>query len=126
MDKLTMQRSIRGATTVIKDTEENVLAATSELLEIIISENYISTDSIVNIVFTATSDITSTFPAVAARGLGLLDVPLIDCQQMKCDNSLSLCVRVLLTYNTSKSQKDIRHKYLHGAKILRLDLLNKY
>jgi chorismate mutase len=117
------QRSIRGATTVVSDTKKNVLDSTTELLNKVISENSIDSESIVNIIFTATSDIVSVFPAVAARAIGLFDVPLIDCQQMNCDKSLSLCIRVMLTYNTSKSQRDTKHIYLHGAKVLRPDLL---
>ena len=118
-----MQRSIRGATTITKDTKENVLNATQELLENIISENQVNSEDIVNIVFTTTKDISSEFPAVAARGIGLLTVPLLDCQQMFCDHALTLCIRIMLTYNTNKSQKDIKHIYLNGAKVLRPDLL---
>ncbi|WP_150466742.1 chorismate mutase [Francisella sp. SYW-9] len=118
-----MQRSIRGATTIIKDTKENVIEATKELLYYILTKNAVETKDIVNIIFTATSDITSTFPAVAAREVGLTSVPLIDCQQMMCDDALELCIRVMLTYNTEKSQDDIRHVYLHEAKKLRPDLI---
>ncbi|MED7787745.1 chorismate mutase [Francisella sp. 19X1-34] len=118
-----MQRSIRGATTITKDTKENVIEATKELLYYILTKNDVETKSIVNIMFTATSDITSTFPAVAAREIGLTSVPLIDCHQMMCDDALELCIRVMLTYNTEKDQDDIRHVYLHEAKKLRPDLI---
>lgn len=119
------QRSIRGATTVQADTTENVIAATKELLQSVLVSNDIASKDIVNIIFTATTDIKSAFPALAARELGLTDVPLIDCQQMMCDGALELCIRVMLTYNTQKSQRDIEHVYLHGAKILRPDLVKK-
>ncbi|KEI34761.1 chorismate mutase [Allofrancisella frigidaquae] len=120
-----MQRSIRGATTINKDTKEDVLAATKELLEKMLEDNVVAHKDIVNIIFTVTSDISSEFPAVAARELGLVDVPLLDCQQMKVKDALDLCIRIMLTYNTNKDQKEISHIYLHGAKILRPDLTKK-
>lgn len=118
-----MQRSIRGATTIALDNRKKVLDATSELLLEIIKQNDVEQKDIVSIVFTVTDDISSEFPAVAAREMGLIQVPLLDCQQMKCDNALALCIRILLTYNTSKQQEDIEHIYLHEAKKLRPDLL---
>ncbi|MDE4955527.1 chorismate mutase, partial [Francisella tularensis] len=68
----------------------------------------------------------SEFTAFAARELGLVDVPLIDCQQMMRDGDLEFCIRVMLTYNTDKTQTDIKQIYLLGAKVLRPDLLRKY
>jgi chorismate mutase len=118
-----MQRSVRGAITVKVDTREEVLGATTEVLMEIIEQNSIDLTDIVNIVFTATDDIRSEFPAVAARGLGLTSIPLLDCQQMMCDNALALCIRVMLTYNSTKSQDNIKHIYLREAKKLRPDLL---
>ncbi|ORM39012.1 chorismate mutase [Francisella endosymbiont of Ornithodoros moubata] len=120
-----MQRSIRGATTVDKDTRQDVISATKELLQQIIRCNDVNINDIVNIVFTATTDIKSEFPTVAARELGLVDVPLIDCQQMMRDGVLEYCIRVMLTYNTEKTQTDIKHIYLRGTEVLRPDLLKK-
>ncbi|MFV9925322.1 MAG: chorismate mutase [Francisella endosymbiont of Hyalomma scupense] len=120
-----MQRSIRGATTLDKDTRQDVISATKELLQQIIRCNDVNINDIVNIVFTATTDIKSEFPTVAARELGLVDVPLIDCQQMMRDGVLEYCIRVMLTYNTEKTQTDIKHIYLRGAEVLRPDLLKK-
>ena len=118
-----MQRSVRGATTIDSDSRKEVLEATTELLKEIIEQNSIEHTDIVNIVFTTTDDVRSEFPAVAARHLGLTSIPLLDCQQMKCDNALVLCIRVMLTYNTMKEQGDIKHIYLREAKKLRPDLL---
>ncbi|MFV9972304.1 MAG: chorismate mutase [Francisella endosymbiont of Hyalomma asiaticum] len=120
-----MQRSIRGATTVDKDTRQDVISATKELLQQIIRCNDVNINDIVNIVFTATTDIKLEFPTVAARELGLVDVPLIDYQQMMRDGVLEYCIRVMLTYNTEKTQTDIKHIYLRGAEVLRPDLLKK-
>ena len=71
-----MQRSIRGATTIVLDTKTNVITATKELLQEILIQNSINIDDIVNIIFTATSDIRSGFPAEAARDIGLKNVLL--------------------------------------------------
>ena len=118
-----MQRSVRGATTINCDDRKEVIDATTQLLKEIIEHNSINNEDIVNIIFTATDDIHSEFPAVAARGLGLTSIPLLDCQQMKCDGALALCIRVMLTYNTKKEQDDIKHIYLREAKKLRPDLI---
>ncbi|MBK2356114.1 chorismate mutase [Francisella hispaniensis] len=120
-----MQRSIRGATTVDKDSREDVISATKELLQQIIKHNDVNASDIINIIFTATTDIKSEFPAVAARELGLVDVPLIDCQQMMRNGALEYCIRVMLTYNTDKTQAEIKHIYLRRAEVLRPDLLRK-
>lgn len=120
-----MQRSIRGATTVIRDTRENVIDAVKELLLEMLQANDVNAENIVNIMFTVTGDIRSVFPAVAAREIGLVDVPLIDCQQMECENSLKFCVRVMLTYNTDKELNDVKHVYLRGAEVLRPDLIKR-
>jgi chorismate mutase len=119
-----MQRSIRGATTISSDNEELVIDATIELLNKIITDNSVDSKDIVNIIFTTTDDISSEFPAVAARKIGLNSVPLLDCKQMKCKEALALCIRVMLTYNTNKTQEDIKHIYLRDAQKLRPDLLN--
>jgi len=117
-----MQRSIRGATTIDFDSRDNVMNATKDLLSKIVFLNDILLEDVVNIVFTATKDIRSEFPPVAAREMGFLDIPLLTCQEMDCENGLKLCIRIMLTYNTTKSQKDIKHVYLNNAKKLRPDL----
>jgi chorismate mutase len=117
-----MQRSVRGATTIDFDSRENVLLATKELLGKIFILNDVIIEDVVNIMFTATKDIRSEFPPVAAREMGFSDIPLLTCQEMDCENGLKLCIRIMLTYNTTKSQKDIKHVYLNNAKKLRPDL----
>lgn len=119
-----MQRSIRGAITIEKDTRDNVINATKELLKKVIEVNAVDIESIVNIIFTTTPDIRSEFPPVAAREIGFNDVPLLTCQEIDCEKGLRLCIRLMLTYNTNKKQKEIRHIYLKGAERLRPDLSN--
>ena len=116
------QRSIRGAITIAFDTKDNVLSATKELLNEVIKLNNIDLEEIVNIIFTTTPDIKSVFPPVAARQIGLNDVPLLTCQEIDCENGLKLCIRIMLTFNTEKTQKQIQHIYLKDAIKLRPDL----
>jgi chorismate mutase len=116
-------RGVRGATTVAEDRSELVLEATRELLEAMLDLNGIDDfEPIAAIFFTSTPDLTSTFPAEAARALGMNRVPLICNQEIPVPGRVGRAVRVMLQLNTTKSQDDIVHVYLRGAKALRPDL----
>jgi chorismate mutase len=116
-------RGIRGATTINNDQEEEVLAATRELLSSIQSANpSLQPADIGSAVFTVTQDIRSAFPAKAARQLGWDRVPMLCMQEIPVPGSLSMCIRVLLQWNTENTQDGIQHVYLHKAKQLRPDL----
>ena len=117
-----MLRGVRGATTVDENEREAVVSRTQELLRHMTEANGIQTDDVGAVIFSATPDITAAFPASSARLLGWTEVPLFDARQMDCDNSLPLCIRVLILWNTDKEQRHIRHTYLHGARLLRPDL----
>lgn len=114
-------RGVRGATTVEQTDRESVLAATRELLATMIRLNGIERTDVASAIFTTTTDITSVFPATAARQLGWLDVPLMCGHEMVVEGSLQKCIRIMLHWNTDKAQDQIQHIYLHGAKILRPD-----
>lgn len=116
-------RGIRGATAVDADQPEMILEATRELLQDILARNDISSfEEIVSAIFTTTTDLTSTFPAEAARSLGMNHVPLLCASEIQVPDSLPRCIRVLLHVNTEKSQLDIVHVYLRDAKKLRPDV----
>jgi chorismate mutase len=116
-------RGIRGATSVTADMPNQILEATQELLEEILRLNEIDDfDDIVSAVFTTTHDLSSTFPAEAARAIGMSLVPLLCAQEIPVPGSLNKCVRVLLHVNTTKAQSDIVHVYLREAKKLRPDM----
>lgn len=116
-------RGIRGATTVEADVPAEILAATRELLEHLIRANAIHEfEEIVSAVFTTTCDLTSTFPAEAARAIGMNQVPLLCACEIPVKNSMARCIRVLLHVNTEKKQSEIVHVYLHEAKKLRPDV----
>ena len=116
-------RGIRGATTVEADQPEEILAATQELLEEILRANQIAEfDEIVSAIFTTTADLRSTFPAEAARRLGMSQVPLLCSCEIPVPNSMPRCIRVLLHVNTSRTQREIVHVYLREARRLRPDV----
>ena len=119
---LVLCRGIRGATTVEADTAKAILAATTELLTEIIDANDVDSRDVASALFTVTPDLTTAFPARAARDLGWQHVPLLDAQEVPVPGSLTRCVRVLIHWNTAKLQSEIRHVYLRGADALRPDL----
>jgi len=118
-------RGIRGATTVEADESIEVLAATGELLEAILSANELEDfEEVVSAIFTTTADLSSTFPAEAARELGMHQVPLLCASEIPVPESMPRCIRVLLHVNTTKSQSDIVHVYLRDAQRLRPDVMS--
>ncbi len=116
-------RGIRGATIAEKNEEESILAATREMLAAIQQANpSLSSDDLASALFTVTHDLTAVHPAKAARQLGWTSVPLMCALEIPVDGSLPMCIRVLLTWNTPLTQKDIVHVYLRQAEALRPDL----
>ena len=114
-------RGVRGATTVDEDKPEAILRATRELLALIIHVNGIRSEDVTSVIFTTTKDVVSQYPALAARQLGWLDVPLLCSHEMEVPGSLPHCIRILLHWNTELSQSKIQHIYLGEAQSLRPD-----
>lgn len=104
------------------DTVEQLRLRVGELMHEILQRNDIAADDIVSVFFTATDDISSGFPATAARDFGLADVPLLGAQELGVKGAVGLCVRVLLHFHSSKSRAELQHVYLNGAARLRPDL----
>ena len=115
-------RGIRGATTLSADTPEEMREAVSELLRTMMLENRIEAVDIASILFTATPDIHSIFPATAARDLELAEVPLICAQELDIRGALSSAVRILIHVNTDQPQSAMKHQFLRGASVLRPDI----
>jgi len=112
-------RGIRGATTVECNEREEILAATTELLLLMIQQNNIEVEDIASASFTLTDDLNAVFPAVAARQIGWSEVPLICMREIPVPNSLGKCIRVLLLANTTRGASEIQHIYLRNAVSLR-------
>ena len=118
-----MVRGIRGAITVTQDTPEAIHSATRELLRAILKRNGIEdTAELATIIFTVTEDLVSTFPAEAARQLGMNRVPLLSAREVPVPGSLPRVIRILALWNTNKSPDEIQHVYLREAAKLRPDL----
>lgn len=115
-------RGVRGATQVKENSALEIGQAVTELLSKMISENEVNTSDLISIIFTATADLTADFPAVAARSIGLGDVPLLCAVEIDVPGSLPKVVRVLMHLNSDKSLSEIKHIYLNGASVLRKDL----
>lgn len=117
---MTAVRGIRGATTVAANDAASITAATAELLGVLRDLNKLKPEDIAYIWFTVTPDLDAAFPADAARGgLGWTDVPLICGREIPVPEALAMCVRVLIAWNTGTAQRDVRHAFLHGARVLR-------
>src|SRR6204780_1962107 len=115
-------RGLRGATTCDQDTPAAIENATQELLRSMMDLNELAHDDIVSVIFTTTRDLTSTFPATVARGIGFGDVPLLCASEIDVPGSMPKCVRILMHVYTTRSRSELRHVYLRNAQGLRDDL----
>jgi chorismate mutase len=115
-------RALRGATTVDVDDEAHVHARTVALVEAMVEQNGVDHDDIVSILFTATDDIHSTFPALGVRRIGFGDIPLICARELDITTGTPRCVRVMMHLTTERSRSELHHVYLEGAVHLRDDL----
>jgi chorismate mutase len=115
-------RGVRGATTADSNTRDDILTATRQLLALMIRINGIEPEYVGSATFSLTRDLDAEFPALAARQLGWLDVPLLCTYEVDVPGSLRRCVRILVHWNTDKAQREIRHVYIKDAERLRPDL----
>lgn len=116
-------RGIRGATTVELNDRDEILAATRELLQLMIQRNEIQVEDVASVIFTITEDLDAAFPALAARSLpGWTDVALICAREIPVPGSLEKCIRILLHVNTTRHAAEIEHIYIRGAVDLRNSL----
>jgi chorismate mutase len=114
-------RAVRGATAVDEDTPEAILESTAELLAEVLERNALDPDDLISMIFTMTPDLSSEFPALAARHAGLTSVPLLCASEIPVPGSLGKCIRLLL-HCTLPGDRPIHHVYLREARTLRPDL----
>ena len=112
-------QAIRGATTSPSNSSEEILAATTEMLGLIIKENSLNIEDIISAFFTTTQDLNAEFPPVAARKIGWVNVALMCSHEMKVPGALQKCIRVMVHVNTDKNPTDIVNIYLCDAVNLR-------
>ena len=117
-------RALRGATTLESDSPDQVAERTVSLLEALLAANAVAPDDLISVQFTAPPDITTGFPATAARTILPADVPMFSAAEMAVDGDLGLrhCIRVMVMVETELARSEVRHVYQHGAKVLRPDL----
>ena len=113
-------RALRGATTVDHDTPEQVTERTQALLAAMVARNGVDHGRVISVLFTATDDIHSMFPATAARAAGFGDVPLLCARELEINGAQPRCIRVMMHLETSN--EELHHIYLEGARGLRDDL----
>ena len=115
-------RAIRGATQLDDDVRDHMLDRVAEMVLDSMSANGLDVDDFISVIFTATSDLVSEFPAYAARQLGFGEVPLLCARELEIESSMPRVVRMLAHVETDLPRADITHVYLHGAAALRTDL----
>ena len=115
-------RALRGATTIDADTPAQIQERVQALVAAMLQRNGVSKDDLVSIIFTATDDIRSAFPATAARAAGLGDVPLLCARELDISGGTPHCIRVLMHVQTERARAELHHVYLEGARGLRDDL----
>lgn len=118
-------RGVRGATVADFNTRECILAETKILLAEMLEKNEMLADDIASIFFSLTADLNAEFPAIAARELGLVDVPLLCMNELSIPGGLGKCIRILIHWNTDKGMGEIVHPYLRDAVKLRPDKFAK-
>jgi chorismate mutase len=116
-------RAIRGATQLAADDAGEMADAVQELLTAMLGRNGIGPDALISIILTATPDLRSTFPATAARGLGLDDVPMLSAAELDVAGALPRVVRVMAHAELDVPRDRVAHVYLRGAEVLRRDLV---
>jgi chorismate mutase len=115
-------RAVRGAIQLERDEREHLLSSVGELVRAVFDANGFSLEDLISVIFTATPDLHSEFPALAARELGLGDVPLICTQELDIAGAMPRVVRLMAHVETDRPRSAIQHVYLRGAAALRLDI----
>ncbi|ANB59975.1 chorismate mutase [Anoxybacteroides amylolyticum] len=118
-----MIRGIRGATTVSDNEADEIVSATEELLREMIRQNGIEADDVASVLISVTEDLTAAFPAQAIRRIeGWTYVPVMCMREIPVPGALPRCIRVMMTVETNRAQRDVDHVYLRDAVQLRPDL----
>ena len=115
-------RALRGAIQLDADDRDHLLESVQALVSELVDSNRLTHDDLISVVFTATPDLRSEFPALAARQLGIGDVPLLCAQEIDVAGAMPRVIRVLMHVDTDRPREELRHVYLRGAEALRRDL----
>jgi chorismate mutase len=112
---------VRGAAQAERNDAESILSATRELMSELIARNGLEPASFVSVIFTCTDDLDAEFPAVAAREVGLDQVPLLCNREIDVPGAMERVIRVLALYYAGAGHEPA-HVYLGETRRLRADL----
>ncbi|MFI7321478.1 chorismate mutase [Streptomyces venezuelae] len=115
-------RAVRGAVQLERDEAGHMAEQVGALLTAVLERNGLTREDLISIWFTATPDLRCDFPAAAARGLGIVDVPLICAQELDVEGAMPRVVRILAHIDTDRARSEITHVYLGAAAALRKDI----
>jgi chorismate mutase len=115
-------QALRGAITCTENSQGEIEEKTQRLLKDLMARNELDHDDLVSIIFTMTSDLTTEFPAAAARALGLGDIPLLCARELEIEHGMPMCIRMMIHCYTERRRDQLHHVYLEGARALRDDL----
>lgn len=115
-------RAVRGAVQIDRDDVDELHKATAELVTEVMTRNGFTIDDMISVIFTVTPDLTSDFPAHAARLMGFADVPLMCSTEIPVHGAMPRVIRLMAHVETDKSRQEIQHVYLRGAAALRRDI----
>lgn len=115
-------RAVRGAVQLERDEAGHMREQVSELLTAVLERNRFCVDDLISVIFTATPDLHSDFPAVAARKLGITDVPLVCAQELDIAGAMPRVIRIMAHVETGLGKSEVSHVYLGAAAALRKDI----
>jgi chorismate mutase len=115
-------RAVRGAIQVDADDPDLIYQGVREMLAEVLARNELGQEDVISIFFTATTDLTSCFPAAGAREIGFAEVPLLCASEIAVPGALPRTLRLLAHVETPRPRSEIRHAFLGAAAALRDDL----
>ena len=115
-------KAIRGATQIARDDKELMREAVVELMAEILRSNSLEVGDLISVIFTATQDLVSDFPAASARAMGLGEIPLLCAVEISVPGSMPRVIRAMVHCRTPRTHRQITHVYLRGTSALRGDL----
>lgn len=113
--------ALRGATQAEENSKESIVGSTGKLMRELMTMNELEPDHMISAIFTTTEDLNAEFPAVAARGIGLSEVPLMCAREIPVPGAMPRVIRVMVHCNLPLDQP-VRHVYLGETRALRVDL----
>lgn len=120
-------RAVRGATTIDVDEATHIADRVEVMLRAMLDRNGLTCDHLVSVLFSATLDVQSAFPATAARERlpELATVPLMNMAELDIVGALPRCIRVMAHVECDLARAEIHHVFLEGAATLRPDLASR-